>query len=319
MNATNGSNADFLVVDNLTKSFGSTLAVDGISLKIQRGEFFGLLGPNGAGKSTTISMMAGLLRPTGGQISMGGKDLLRNLNWAKQRIGLVPQDLALYPTLSARDNLAFFGQIYGLKGAGLKNRIKEVLEIVQLSERADEPVEHYSGGMKRRVNLAAGLLHRPEILFLDEPTVGVDPQSRNAIFESVEILNREGLTILYTTHYMEEAERLCQRVAIVDHGKIIALDTPAALIDHFGQGLIQMEIYDGKVGQVHEQIQQLGTVQSILRKGQQLEIRSNHFQETLVNAMQITNHLNARISSLNILEANLETVFLSLTGKTLRE
>ncbi|HEX2981703.1 MAG TPA: ABC transporter ATP-binding protein, partial [Anaerolineaceae bacterium] len=230
-----------VVVQNLQKSFGPREAVAGISFSIAAGEIFGLLGPNGAGKSTTISMLAGLTSPTGGLIRMDGADLLGHSRQIKARLGLVPQELALYPTLTARDNLAFFGQIYGLRGKTLQQRIGEVLEIVQLSERAGEPIERFSGGMKRRINLAIGLLHHPDLLFLDEPTVGVDPQSRNAIFESIEALNQAGMTVIYTTHYMEEAERLCHRVAILDHGQIIALDTPANLIRNLAFGRIRME------------------------------------------------------------------------------
>ena len=186
-------NSDLIVVRDLEKDYGENHAVSGITFSIARGEIFGLLGPNGAGKSTTISMLTGLIAPTRGQIAFDGLDLNSHLGAVKHRIGLVPQELALYPSLSAWDNLIFWGQIYGLRGAALKQRIAEVVDMVQLADRVRDPVNTYSGGMKRRVNLAIGLLHRPEILFLDEPTVGVDPQSRNAIFESVEALNRAGL------------------------------------------------------------------------------------------------------------------------------
>ena len=221
--------------------------------------------------------------------------------------------------MTACDNLIFFGQIYGLRGKALRQRVAEVLEIVQLADRANDPVSTYSGGMKRRVNLAVGLLHKPEILFLDEPTVGVDPQSRNAIFESVEALNRAGLTIIYTTHYMEEAERLCQRVAIVDHGQIIALDTPANLIRKLASGHIRIELENGHVEQVRLEAEKLPTIQSVTRREQQLDILSNSAQETLVQVLEITNRLSARVAALQVLDANLETVFLSLTGKSLRE
>ncbi len=312
-------NAEALVVRNLNKSYGSHQAVRDISFSIAQGEIFGLLGPNGAGKSTTISMLAGLTQPTSGQIWVQGALMNGNLNQLKSKFGLVPQDLALYETLSARDNLSFFGQIYGLRGKNLANRVNSVLEIVQLTERADEPIKNYSGGMKRRVNLAAGLIHEPDILFLDEPTVGVDPQSRNAIFESVEMLNHAGLTVIYTTHYMEEAEHLCQRVAIMDHGQIIALDTPANLVRSLGEGLIRVEIEDGLVEQVENQVRQLGSIKSVIRSDHRLDIQSDRSQDTLVEVLQITNQLDARVTSLQVLDANLETVFLRLTGKSLRE
>lgn len=312
-------NSEIVVVRDLHKSYDAREAVCGISFSIPKGEFFGLLGPNGAGKSTTISMLSGLTEPNQGQIRIDGLDLQTHLNAAKPKLGLVPQELALYPTLTACDNLIFFGQIYGLRGKALRQRVAEVLEIVQLADRANDPVSTYSGGMKRRVNLAVGLLHKPEILFLDEPTVGVDPQSRNAIFESVEALNRAGLTIIYTTHYMEEAERLCQRVAIVDHGRIIALDTPANLIRKLASGHIRIELENGHVEQVRLEAEKLPTIQSVTRREQQLDILSNSAQETLVQVLEITNRLSARVTALQVLDANLETVFLSLTGKSLRE
>lgn len=312
-------NAEALVVRNLNKSYGSHPAVRDISFSIAKGEIFGLLGPNGAGKSTTISMLAGLTRPGSGQIWVNGTQVNGNLNQIKSKLGLVPQDLALYATLSARDNLTFFGQIYGLRGKTLVQRVNRVLEIVQLTDRADEPIKNYSGGMKRRVNLAAGLIHEPDILFLDEPTVGVDPQSRNAIFESVEALNHAGLTVIYTTHYMEEAEHLCQRVAIMDHGMVIAMDTPANLVRSLGEGLIRVEIEDGLVEQVEIQVRKLASIKSVTRNDHRLDIQSERSQETLVDVLEITNKLDAKVTSLQVLDANLETVFLRLTGKSLRE
>src|SRR5512147_3138459 len=232
--------ANIVEANHLVKQYpGSDQpAVRDVSFAIQRGEIFGFLGPNGAGKTTTISMLACLLKPSGGSATLAGFDLARQAHDIKRRIGLVPQDLALYPTLSASDNLLFYGRIYGLKGTLLKQRVEDALKMVGLYDRRHEAIEKYSGGMKRRVNIAAGLLHQPEILFLDEPTVGVDPQSRNFIFDNVEELNRHGVTVLYTTHYMEEAERLCNRVAIIDQGKIVALDTPRALQATLGGGLI---------------------------------------------------------------------------------
>jgi ABC-2 type transport system ATP-binding protein len=312
-------NSEALVVHDLKKSYGSQPAVNGISFTISQGEIFGLLGPNGAGKTTTISMLAGLMEPTGGTVSLLGMDLAKNLTRAKARIGLVPQDLALYPTLSARDNLMFFGRIYGLSGKALRARVETVLDLVQLADRANQTVETYSGGMKRRINLAAGLLHQPEILFLDEPTVGVDPQSRNAIFESIEALNRAGLTVIYTTHYMEEAQRLCHRVAIIDHGQVVALDTPAALIRSVGEGVIRIGIVDGLAKAVKETAECLPSVHSASFRDGQIDLRVNNAQQALVGILDVTNRLQARVTSLQVLEPSLETVFLSMTGKNLRD
>jgi ABC-2 type transport system ATP-binding protein len=308
-----------LVAQDLKKSFGDLEAVKGISLQVARGEVFGLLGPNGAGKTTTISMLTGLLEPTSGQITVDGLELKSHTNEVKAKMGLVPQELALYMTLSARQNLMFFGRIYGLKGKELRQRVDEVLEMIGLSERANDPVKEYSGGMKRRVNIGAGLLHKPEVLFLDEPTVGVDPQSRNAIFESVEALNRAGMSVIYTTHYMEEAQRLCHRVAIVDEGTLIALDTPTALIRSLGGGVAILGIAEGAPEELTERIAQVPAVRSAIRSDGELKIETQRLQEGLMGALDITNQLDVRITSLEILEPNLESVFLNLTGKKLRQ
>jgi ABC-2 type transport system ATP-binding protein len=308
-----------LVAQDLHKAYGDVKAVDGVSLQVARGEVFGLLGPNGAGKTTTISMLTGLFPPDSGSIFVDGLDLAKDTNTVKAKMGLVPQELALYPTLSARQNLMFFGRIYSLKGQGLRQRVDEVLEMTGLTERAGDAVEKYSGGMKRRVNIGAGLLHKPEVLFLDEPTVGVDPQSRNAIFEGVEELNRAGMTVIYTTHYMEEAQRLCHRVAIIDEGKVIALDTPAALIRSLGGGIILVGLAEGGAEEVVEQIAQFPSVKAATRSDGQLKVETNRFQQALMDILELTNQLDIQITSLDMLEPNLESVFLHLTGKKLRE
>jgi ABC-2 type transport system ATP-binding protein len=308
-----------LVAQDLHKAYGDVKAVDGISLQVARGEVFGLLGPNGAGKTTTISMLTGLLEPTEGKISVDGLDLETHTNEVKARLGLVPQELALYPTLSGRQNLEFFGRIYGLKGKELRQRVDEVLAMIGLTERADEAIEDYSGGMKRRVNIGAGLLHKPKMLFLDEPTVGVDPQSRNAIFEGVEELNRAGMSVIYTTHYMEEAQRLCHRVAIVDKGKVIALDTPSALIRSLGGGIILISVAEGWAEEVAERTVQVSAVKSATRTDGQIKIETHRLQEALIGVLDITNQLDVSITSIEMLEPNLESVFLHLTGKRLRE
>jgi len=308
-----------LIAKDLHKSYGDVHAVCGVDLEIVRGEIFGLLGPNGAGKTTMISMLTGLLAPDRGEVLLDGQSLTPEARSVKAHIGLVPQELALYPTLSARDNLLFFGRIYGLRGKRLRQRVDAVLELVGLTARAGDAIETYSGGMKRRINIAAGLLHEPDVLFLDEPTVGVDPQSRNAIFESVEALNRAGVTILYTTHYMEEAQRLCHRVAIMDMGNVIALDTPDALIRRLAGGVIRLGLRDGLLKHVAEQAAQLPAVKTVSRHDGELFVEAEHPQEALIALLGITNRLGATITSLQILEPNLETVFLQLTGKSLRD
>lgn len=320
-----------LVVENLSKKYDDFEAVKGISFSVSKGEILGLLGPNGAGKTQSISMMTGLFPPTGGAVKIGGLDISEHKNETKRMVGLVPQELALYPTLSARENLTFFGRIYNLRGKELKARVDAMLDMVQLADRAGEPVEKYSGGMKRRVNIAAGLLHKPDILFLDEPTVGVDPQSRNAIFESVEKLNRAGMSIVYTTHYMEEAQRLCHRVAIIDQGEIIALDTPTALIRSLGGGIIQAGLDNTpafgqaldkpriELAEVVDRIAQLDAVKSAVLTDGQVKVEALRAHEALMGVIDVTNQLDVRITSLEILEPNLESVFLHLTGKKLRE
>ena len=218
-----------LSISHLRKTFGSLVAVDDVSFAIEKGQLVGLLGPNGAGKTTTVSMITGLVTADRGDVLVAGKKLAGDTDPVKRRIGLVPQDLALYEELSARDNLRFFGALFDLSGRPLDSAIAASLELVGLADRAADRVQDFSGGMKRRLNLAAGILHDPDILLLDEPTVGVDPQSRNAIFENLELLKARGKALLYTTHYMEEAERLADRIVVIDHGRVIADDTLAGL------------------------------------------------------------------------------------------
>ena len=332
-----------LEVKGLKKKYGDFEAVKGIQFEVQEGEVFGLLGPNGAGKTQTISMLTGVITPTEGTAQIGGHDILTDMQAVKKINGLVPQDLALYPTLSARTNLEFFGRIYGLRGKELKERVADVLRIVALTERADEAVEKYSGGMKRRVNIAAGLLHQPKLLFLDEPTVGVDPQSRNHIFESVMRLNRErGMSIVYTSHYMEEVELLCSRVAIIDEGRIIALDTIKNLIALLGGGIIHLgleRVDDGLVKKLAglpgvesaeittpavppppaetEDVEQVE--RAPVSSAPLVKIVAKNSQQAIVNVINHINEANITLTSLEILEPNLESVFLHLTGKKLRE
>lgn len=220
----------FIELIDVVKEYDDNVAVDHLSLSIQRNEVFGLLGPNGAGKTTTISLLCGLIQPTSGQIIVNGLDLKRDLNKLKSIIGIVPQDIALYATLTARENLAFYGAMYGVPKAELAHRIDHWLDKLEMSKYADRLVDSYSGGMKRRINLIAGILHNPEVLFLDEPTVGVDVQSRAMIMEQLKELNKGGMTIIYTSHHMEEAEKFCTDVAIIDEGKIITRGKPMELI-----------------------------------------------------------------------------------------
>ncbi len=331
--------APILEVEDLVKNYGNTQALKGISFTVEAGEVFGLLGPNGAGKTTAISILTGVIPPTSGAARIAGLDVFKRPLEVKRKIGLVPQDLALYPTLSARANLNFFGSIYGLSGAELKTRVEDVLAVVALTERANEPIEKYSGGMKRRVNIAAGLVHRPDLLFLDEPTVGVDPQSRNHIFESVLKLNQEhGMTIIYTSHYMEEVELLCKRVAIVDQGRIIALDTIQNLVALLGGGVIQVGLrrWDNKlIGrmsnlpavrcatlmpvQADDSAGQPAAQASTTPESRIVKIEAENSHQAVVNVIQFLNEYDIQIISLDILEPNLESVFLHLTGKKLRE
>lgn len=305
--------------DGLVKKYGDRVAVDRVSFCVQEGEIFGLLGPNGAGKTTTISILATLLLPDGGQATIGGYDLVRETSQIKPLIGFVPQELALYPTLSAWDNLAFFSRIYGLRGTALKERIAAVLDLVGLRDRAGDAVRTFSGGMKRRLNIAASLIHRPRVLFLDEPTVGVDPQSRNFIFEHIERLKAEGMTIIYTTHYMEEAERLCDRVAIMDEGRILALDTTKELIGLLGGGVIYLGLAADAVEALLPSIRALPHVQTISTQDGRLKLETGEARAALLELIELCNTRNVPILSLEVLEPNLESVFLHLTGKRLRD
>ena len=230
-----------LTINSLRKTFGPLVAVDGVSFAIEAGQLVGLLGPNGAGKTTTVSLIAGLVTPDRGEVLIGGRTLAGDTDPNKRRIGLVPQDLALYEELTARDNMRFFGALYGMQGRALDSAMAAALDLVGLADRAGDRVKNFSGGMKRRLNLAAGILHDPDILLLDEPTVGVDPQSRNAIFDNLEVLKRRGKALLYTTHYMEEAERLADRIVVIDHGQVIADDTLAGLHSRFATAGANLE------------------------------------------------------------------------------
>ncbi len=312
-------NTPIFIVEDLWKTYAKTDAVQGLFFEISSGEFFGLLGPNGAGKTTTIGILSGLIEPTGGRVSIDGVDLFSRPMEAKARLGLVPQSFALYPTLSARDNLVFFGRIYGLTGRRLRERIVRVLDVVELTDRANQTVATFSNGMKRRLNIAAGLLHEPKILILDEPTIGVDTQSRNAILENIHSLNKSGVTVLYTTHYIEEAQRLCDRVAIMDHGKIIALGTPARLIRDLGKGVIRVEFNAGVDDELLGQMNHIGLVRVMDDQKVRIHIETDRADQSSRELLGLMKARDGLLKTLDISEPNLETVFIHLTGRNLRD
>jgi len=309
----------FLKVENLYKNFGSTKAVDGISFEVNRGEVFGLLGPNGAGKSTTISAISTLIPPTSGEILFEGRNIFTEENSLRQNLGVVPQDIALYPTLTGYENLNFWGNMYGLKGSGLKKRIGEVTEIIGLNGRIKERVDKYSGGMKRRLNIGAALLHNPKLLVMDEPTVGIDPQSRNHILDTVLELNRQGTTIIYTSHYMEEAEYLCSRICIMDQGRIIASGTKEQLIGLVkGKTRISLRL-DKADKDMPERLRSIKGVASAELMKDEIDISGENVDIVLSEIIaRVTEH-GGRISSIDVRKPNLEEVFLHLTGKALRD
>jgi len=306
-------------VKEATKVFDSQTAVDKVSFSVEAGEVFGLLGPNGAGKSTLISMISTLLAPTAGDILVDGHSVTKEPMAVKKVIGLVPQDIALYPTLTARENLEFWGKMYGLDGSAIKQRTEAVLDIVRLTDRAKEKIDTYSGGMKRRINIAAGLLHSPKILFMDEPTVGIDPQSRNHILDMVKKLNQQGLTVVYTSHYMEEVEFLCDRVAIVDHGKVIASGTLDELRLVVGnKDTIKVAVKDVSDAAITA-VGDMKGVDSVTASDGRLEILSSQGRTVLADVIGVLNDSNVTISSVEVVEPDLESVFLHLTGRSLRD
>ena len=308
-----------LAARDLRKRYGSLEAVKGVSLDIHEGETYGLLGPNGAGKTTTISMVCGLLTRDGGEVTIDGQPIDVGRVAAKAGIGFVPQDLAIYPDLTGREHLEFFGRLYGLGGAHLKTRIGEVLEVIGLTDRAGDRADKYSGGMQRRLNIGIGLLHQPRLLLLDEPTVGVDPQSRNAILESVAELGRSGMAILYTTHYMEEAERLCDRVGIIDLGEIRAEGTRRDLVALIGQ---QDEVRLTATGDLVAAAGAAGAVGGVVgaaHKDGVLEVLVADARIVLPELLAAVTAAGAVIKGVEVVEPDLEAVFLHLTGKALRD
>jgi len=311
--------SNIVEVTDLVKRFGDFTAVDGVSFSIAEGEVFGLLGPNGAGKTTTISMISCLLSPDGGDVTVAGHSVLRDATAVKRELGVVPQEVALYPTLSAGENLAFWGRMYGLSGAELKDAVAGALALAGLEDRSKERVEKYSGGMKRRINIAAGVLHKPRVLLMDEPTVGIDPQSRNHILETVKELNKSGMTVLYTSHYMEEVEFLCDRIAIMDHGKIIAMGTLNELRDVVGGMDVVAVGVSGVSDAVLEAVRAIEGVESADRTDETMEVLTRSSGSILGKLVAVLESEGAHVMSVTVTEPNLESVFLHLTGKSLRD
>jgi ABC-2 type transport system ATP-binding protein len=309
-----------LEAKSLRKAYGSLVAVDGVSLTAAAGETIGLLGPNGAGKTTTVSMIAGLVRPDSGEVCIGGRPLAGDTDPLKLKLGLVPQDLALYDELPALENLKLFASLYNLSGAQARKAIDAALELVGLSDRVKDRVKTYSGGMKRRLNLAAALLHDPQILLLDEPTVGVDPQSRNAIFDNLETLKHRGKTLVYTTHYMEEAERLCDRIIIVDHGKVIASDTLQGLYRLLPVSNLLIVELEEAVGNVAlDRLRSVAGVRTAEQRGPTLRVGVGNLASHAAGVLQWLADNSCPYRHVSSERATLETVFLTLTGRSLRD
>lgn len=302
-----------LEVQDLTKSYGGSQALKGLTFSVSQGACFGLLGPNGAGKSTTMKIITGIVEADGGSVRILGKSIKKDGRQVREFVGYVPQNITLYEKLTARDNLAFFGKMYGLQSKELDSRMDEVLQQIGLSNRQREPVEKFSGGMKRRVNMAVAMLHRPKLLILDEPTVGIDPQSRNRIFELIKSLKEEGVTVVYSTHYMEEVEALCDDVAIVDHGDLIAHGSLTDVLARFGHSVVYVES-PGFEALVHEV-----AGKSVSRQGAGWIIDCESPVNTMKGILDLAAARSVEISTMGIRRPSLESVFLSLTGTSLRD
>ena len=306
-------------INDLYKDFGDVQAVRGVSLEIEAGSVFSLLGPNGAGKSTTISMISGLLHPTRGDAFVLGHSITKSPLKAKSNIGVVPQDIALYVDLTARENLSFWGSMYGLRGAELSQRVDAILELTELTDRQKDKVEKYSGGMKRRLNIGVALLHKPRIVIMDEPTVGIDPQSRRKILDSVKALNKEGMTVLYTTHYMEEAQELSDKIAIMDQGEVIAQGAHEELVRIVGE-LDRIELtFSTSIEQQIDSWTALPGVKSLTPDTDKATLLVEDSDLVLPYLFEAAAKDDLRITSVTVHEPNLETVFLHLTGRALRE
>ena len=312
---------NILEVHNLAKNYGDFQAVKGISFEIKEGEILSLLGPNGAGKTTTISMLSTLYTPTSGDATIAGHSITKDPMSVRNAIGVVPQDLALYEELNARENLIFWGQMYGLSGSALKTRVEEVLSQIGLVDKAKDRVKTYSGGMKRRVNIGVGLLHKPKLLFMDEPTVGIDPQSRRAILDTVKDLNKQGMTVLYTTHYMEEAEELSNRVGIIDHGELIAIGTQKELTQQVGE-TETLILHIGENEDPEALVKAFKDIKGVLEANamnHEISVITPSAADVMAPVVTKANERGIKIHSIDIREPNLEAVFLHLTGRALRD
>lgn len=313
--------SNILEVKDLKKNYGDFQAVKGVSFEIKDGEIFSLLGPNGAGKTTTISMLSTLYEPTAGDATIAGYSIKKEPMQVRNAIGVVPQDLALYEDLTAKENLIFWGQMYNLSGKSLSSRVDEVLEQIGLTDKAKNKVKTFSGGMKRRVNIGVGLLHKPKLLFMDEPTVGIDPQSRRAILDTVKDLNKQGMTVLYTTHYMEEAEELSNRVGIIDHGELIAIGTQKELTKQVGE-TETLILHISENEDPSALIPSLKEIKNVLDAnvvGNEISIVTPSAKDILASVVTKANERGIKIHSIDIREPNLEAVFLHLTGRALRD
>ena len=308
-----------LKVENLYKEFGNIKAVNSISFEVKKGQVFGLLGPNGAGKSTIISMISTLIEPTKGDILFEGKSILKDSKSIRQKLGVVPQDIALYPTLTGYDNLSFWGSVYGLKGSDLKKRILDVSDIIGLNGRLKDRVDKYSGGMKRRLNIGAALLHKPELLIMDEPTVGIDPQSRNHILDTVLELNKQGMTIIYTSHYMEEVEYLCKELCIIDEGNIIAYGSQQELVDLVKEKT-QINLKLNKIDDVViDSLKEIQGVHDVKINENVINLFGSSTDVLLADIIAKITENGWLIETIDVKKPNLESVFLHLTGKALRD
>ncbi len=307
-------------VKNLVKKYGSLRAVDGISFEVGKGELFGLLGPNGAGKTTAINTLATLLPPDGGQASIGGHDVATNPGQVRRLLGVVPQEIALYTDLNARDNLRFWGELYGLSGKSLESRVGELLELSALSEHATQKVSTYSGGMKRRLNLVVGLIHSPEVLFLDEPTVGIDAQARTRILEMIHQLGQSGMTVIYTTHYLEEAEQLCDRIGVIDKGRMVALGDKEELIAQVGDNdFVRFLLPADQRNELLTACKLWPGFQAVKEKRGKIEIETRDGGRLLPLLQTWLAGQDLPLDQLEIERPNLETLYLNLTGRGLRE
>lgn len=312
-NGENQSAETILTVQHLKKSYGKKHALEDVTFSVQAGTCFGLLGPNGAGKSTTMKIITGLVDPDGGTASVFGMDAVKQRNAIRSRTGYVPQSITLYEKLSAHDNLKFFGEMYGVRGQELKQRIEEILKEIGLIDRKDDRVGTFSGGMKRRINMAAAMLHRPKLLILDEPTVGIDPQSRNHIFEMIRALKKAGVTIIYSTHYMEEVETLCDHVAIIDQGKVITQGPLKQLLDRYSSKAVYAEA-DGL-----EDLPPFANATKTYRQGDGWIIETEQVTDAMKHVLKVASEQGIEMKELEIMRPSLESVFLSLTGTSLRD